>query len=386
MNICMVTPFYPPHIGGTQVVVQSLARELTNRGHRVTVVTSASIDGDRQKEERIRVTRLTFPRAWGTTHLTEAVLCVREIVEEHKSEPFDYLHLFHVFPFGITAVLLKKVLHLPLMTTLMGLETYSLHGRLYGPGLAARFSGPLRPLVLTVSDVVTAPSVALAGYMHAQGCKKQIEVIPHGVNLEEYNSTSLRVGARDLRENLGIGPDEQMILTVHRLHQVKDFTTAIRALRRVLKERPNTRLVVVGEGPQFERLRVAAENEHVASSITCVGSVNHDELPIYYAAADLFLLSTFYETFGLVLVEAMAASRCVVASNTGAVREIVQDGITGFLFPVGNVDTLATILLRTLADDKLRSEIGHRARRRVVDHYSLAKTAQRYLDRYTASR
>lgn len=371
-------------MGGTQIAVQSLAHELTQRGHQVTVVTLTPFDASPQKADAVRVTRLSFPRVWGLTHLTESVVCFREIVEDHMREPFDCLHLFHVFPFGLAAVFLKKVLHLPLITTLMGLEIYSLYGKTYGPGLHARFSGPFRSLPMDLSDIITAPSMALTAYARAQGCKKHIELIPHGVDPDEYNSSSLRVKARNLRRKLEIETDEQMILTVHRLHRHKDLTTAISALRRVLQDRPNTRLVVVGGGPEYERFLAAARKERVTSKMICVGCVNHSELPVYYAAADLFLLSTFFETFGLVLLEAMAAGRCVVASDAGAVREIVQDGLTGFLFPVGNVAALTNILLKALADEKLRFEMGLRGRKHVSNHYSWARIAERYDDLYLA--
>jgi phosphatidylinositol alpha-1,6-mannosyltransferase len=185
-----------------------------------------------------------------------------------------------------------------------------------------------------------------------------------------------------VREQLGISKDEFMLLAVHRLDKRKDFATAILALRNVLRHKPNVKLIIVGVGPEHGRFIEIARREGVASSVVFVGHVNYQQLPSYYAAADLFLLSSFYEAFGLVLLEAMAAAKCVVASSVGGVPEIVRDRVTGFLFPAGNVDVLTSILLDVLGDEKRRLKMGEAGRRRVLEQYTWSEISKRYVNAF----
>jgi glycosyltransferase involved in cell wall biosynthesis len=380
----MLTPTYLPNEGGTERAIQNIARKLTLRGHRVTIITPMMYGNPAEKED-LHVIRFGSPRAYGTKTLFQNIVTVREVVKQHMREPFDYVHFFDLFPFGLSSVFLAKVLHVPLMTSLMGENYWG--ARLYVShserplGVledSLGLGGPFPAWIMNWSDVVTAPSKELAAEARAHGCHKRIEVIPHGVDPNVFDSSTLADEARDLRKTLGMENGEQMILTVHRLNYPKDLTTAILAFRLVLRHRPNTRLVVVGQGPEYKRFLRIATSEGVASSVIFTGWVANTELPHYYAAADLFLLSTFYETFGLVLVEAMAAAKCVIASRVGAVPEIVEDHLTGFLFPAGEVEVLAELILRTLEDDDLRTEMGRRGRERVLANYNWDRIAERY--------
>jgi glycosyltransferase involved in cell wall biosynthesis len=241
---------------------------------------------------------------------------------------------------------------------------------------------PFLPWVMNSSNLVTAPSEDLARHALRQGCRKKITVIPHGVDPDRFDPSALQTSARLVRERLGIRNDGFMLLTVHRLDKRKDLSTAIQALRNVLRHKPNVKLVVVGAGPERGRFLELAKREGVAPSIVFVGYVSDQQLPSYYAATDLFLLSSFYEAFGLVLLQAMAAGKCVVASNVGGVPEIVRDGVTGFLFPVGNVDVLTSILLDVLEDEEHRLKMGEAGRKRVLEGYTWAEISKQYLNAF----
>jgi glycosyltransferase involved in cell wall biosynthesis len=150
----------------------------------------------------------------------------------------------------------------------------------------------------------------------------------------------------------------------------------------VLRHKSNVKLIVVGVGPEYERFLEIAKREGVDSSIVFVGSVSGKELPSYYAAADLFLLSSFYEAFGLVLLEAMASAKCVIASSVGGVPEIVRDRATGFLFPVSNVDLLTSILFDALEDKERRLKMGEAGRKCVLERYTWAEISKQYVNAF----
>lgn len=388
MNICMLTPTYLPTEGGTQRAIKSLAGALARRGHCVTVVTPDEhmFGNTSQHGAQFHVIRFPFSRARGCIFLTQNARCFLQVLEQHRSEAFDYLHLFHVVSFGISSILLKKVVRTPLITTLMGDDSYSWKEEIGQQTLSYRFTRPYASWIMNSSDLVTAPSQNLTHHAHVQGCKREIVVIPHGVDPERFDPAAVRRRASNLRARLGLRDREHMILTVQRLIKRKDLETVILAMPKILQEKPNVKLVVVGEGPERERLLRLASTTGVASSVIFAGSVPESEKPSYYGAADLFLLSTLYEAFGLVLVEAMAAAKCVIASKTGAVPEIVQDQVTGFVFPPGRVQDLAVLVLRALEDDTLRTEMGLRGRERALANYSWDRITERYCAAYAQLR
>jgi len=148
VNICMLTPMYLPDVGGTQLAIRNIANSLTQQGHRVTVVTVTPSMTPSRNEEGVRVIRIYIPEVRGISYVNSNIRCFRRVVEEHSSQPFNYLHLFHFFHLGLTAIALRKTLQLPLMTSLMGADTYSPTPEMAPPNVAGRFSRLLAPCVM----------------------------------------------------------------------------------------------------------------------------------------------------------------------------------------------------------------------------------------------
>jgi len=228
------------------------------------------------------------------------------------------------------------------------------------------------------SDVLVSPSNDLARHAHDDGCRRKIEIIPHGVDPDRFDPEATQSDAIMLRAHLGIRADESVILYVGRLDRVKNLEALIHAAPKILQRDRNLKFLIAGEGPELDRLVRLASSNGVAASFIFAGRIPAGKAPSYYAAADLFVLTSHYESFGVAVLEAMAAAKPVIASRVGAIPEIVDDQVTGFLYSPGNYEALVDRILTALDDEDLRIRIGNSARQKVKTQYGWDQIAYRY--------
>lgn len=203
-------------------------------------------------------------------------------------------------------------------------------------------------------------------------------VIPPGITVSSSHSLAVRK-EQDLTS---CSNTPLSILFVGWLIRRKGVDILIRAVQRLVGEGLNIRLVIVGDGPQRQALGALVSQQDLQQSVTFAGRVSNADINPYYAEADVFVSMSYSESFGQALLEAMRAGLPVVsAANVGS-REIVTDGVDGFLVSPGNVDSLVE-RLRTLASDpNMRAELGRQARATVEQRYDWDKIAARYVELY----
>lgn len=165
--------------------------------------------------------------------------------------------------------------------------------------------------------------------LHYGSAPGKISIIPCGVNLEVFQP----MGKEKAKRELGFG-DEKIILFVGRIEPVKGIEQLLRALS-YLKNRHGSRLVIIGGDDnsqhETEKLLRLARELHIEDSVTFAGSVKQDELPCYYSAADVCVISSYYESFGLVALESLACGTPVVATDVGGSKSIIREGETGYV-------------------------------------------------------
>jgi D-inositol-3-phosphate glycosyltransferase len=207
----------------------------------------------------------------------------------------------------------------------------------------------------------------------------RMHTIPCGVDLDLFQPRD-RAAAR---RHLGLDPDRPVLLWVGRLEKLKGVDILIQALAE-LDERDFTLLIVGGDeraaGLKAE-LQAQAREAGVAANVRFIGAVPHDELPAYYSAADVCVVPSYYESFGLVAVEAMACGTPVVASRVGGLVSTVTDGVTGYLIPWRCPEPFAEKLEVLLHNPELRANFGLAARRS-VERYRWEAIALRVADVY----
>jgi D-inositol-3-phosphate glycosyltransferase len=209
-----------------------------------------------------------------------------------------------------------------------------------------------------------------------------IVVIPGGVDLEAFRPQA----KSEARERIGIDPNARVVLFVGRIQRLKGVETLLRAIAQVGDL--DAQLLVVGgrrgnshESREISRLQHLAAKLGVAQRTRFVGAVEHEDLPTYYAAADVSAMPSSYESFGLVAVESLACGTPVVATRVGGLRSIVRDGETGLLVPWRDPELFADRLRCVLSDGALRAQLASRARESVIG-YAWDRVAEEHLALY----
>jgi N-acetyl-alpha-D-glucosaminyl L-malate synthase BshA len=200
-------------------------------------------------------------------------------------------------------------------------------------------------------------------------------VIPNFVC--QYDYKRLEVAA--LRETLA-PQNEKLLVHVSNFRPVKRVVDCVEILARVLKKNVKARLVMVGDGSERTNAEHRARCLGIHEQCSFVGK--QPRIVDYLSASDVLLLPSEQESFGLAALEAMACEVPVVASHVGGLPEVVTDGETGYLSPVGDVDKMATDAARLLTDDKLRREMGQRARDSAITRYRTDVVIPQYIEFY----
>jgi D-inositol-3-phosphate glycosyltransferase len=228
-------------------------------------------------------------------------------------------------------------------------------------------------------DVIVAATTTDRDQMlrHYDADAKRIRIIPPGVNTQHFRPI-LRAEAR---AHLGLPPEQQVLLGVGRMEPLKGFDALIQACALLREHQPGRAghlhvLLVGGESEarpsqwNSEQRRLAALRESlgVADAITFLGALPHEALPYYYAAANVFVMPSHYESFGMAALEAMACGTPVVASNVGGLRIIIEDGQNGLLAPPDNAPVLAERLDRVLQDEQRRALLRQGALQRAAEY------------------
>ena len=202
----------------------------------------------------------------------------------------------------------------------------------------------------------------------------RIQVIYNGRDLGSYDAS--RPVRNEVRREFGITEKQFVVIQVARLDRLKDYPTALQAMRRVVQERPDARLLVVGDGEERARLKRMAQSLDLCEYVRFIGSRN--DVPRLLQAADVFLLSSISEGIPLTLIEAMATGIPCVATKVGGVPEVIVDGQTGVLSEAGNAAGLATGLLRLARDSRLRHQFGCAGRRRMLERFDARQMHDSY--------
>jgi D-inositol-3-phosphate glycosyltransferase len=210
----------------------------------------------------------------------------------------------------------------------------------------------------------------------------KVAVIPLGVDLERFEVRD-RIEARTA---LGLPPDARIVLAVGRIEPLKGFDILVRAVAE-MTERERVQLILVGGDERAtverQRLLAVAEEVGVAGRVHLVGAVPHERLTLYYSAADVVAVPSFYESFGLVAVEAMACGVPVVASRVGGLTSTIGDGRTGYLIPWRCPGPFAEKLDLLLENEALRDALGANAHRS-MQAYSWRAVATALIEQYGA--
>jgi glycosyltransferase involved in cell wall biosynthesis len=207
----------------------------------------------------------------------------------------------------------------------------------------------------------------------------RIVYMPNGVDTLRFSPDGERRTAT--RQALGIADNQQVLLAVARFAEAKNHTGMLRAFRRVLDSHPGAILLLVGQGPLLNSVRVLSETLHLGDSVRFLGI--RTDIPDLMRASDIYLMSSLWEGLPIVLLEAAASGLPVVATEVGGNASAVLDGVSGRIVPPNDDEALAAAVSQVLhMSQEARRSWGTAARQLAVSEFSLEVVADRWIDLY----
>lgn len=368
MNIGITV--YPTY-GGSGIVGSELGKELAERGHTVHFISSSLPTRLTELSERVRfheVEMMSYPLF---EHQPYTLALATKMATVAETENLDLLHVHYAIPHSISAILARESLkpkrRLPVITTLHGTDI-----TLVG---ADRSYLPITRYGIVQSDGVTAISQYLKDATRESFQFDDIKVIPNFVCQHDYQRHPVEPLRRELAPR-----GETLLVHVSNFRPVKRPVDCVEIFARVFKNYPNTRLVMVGDGSERTNVEHRARCLGVIDNCSFVGK--QPNIVHYLSAADVLLLPSEQESFGLAALEAMACEVPVIASRVGGIPEVVTDGETGFLSEVGDVAKMADDAARLVADERFRKEMGARARASAISRYRTDIVIPQYIEFY----
>lgn len=348
MRIGILTSGFLPKLDGAVRSVCDQALKLGERGHDVTILTRRlAHTSARETWHGINIRRL---RPSGFSY-SSRIAFAANLARQASMSNFDVLHAHGVSP-GIGAAAASKG---------KGASVVTFHGLryLYGRSLWYRGAGSYklgkaatRILAHHVDSIIAQSSAikSLLMQLFGEELDRRISIIPHPVDLNRFEFHKYHLH-RERREILYVGT----------LSRRKGADVLIRAAPHILREFPKATFTFVGSGPLLRRLQSMVDNLGVRNVVKFRGRLNDSELAKCYESCDVFVFPTFGEWLGIVLLEAMASGRPVIASRVFGPRDIVTEDI-GVLFEAGNSEELAEAVTRILSDRRMAARMGEKAR------------------------
>lgn len=340
MRVALACPYGWDAPGGVQVHVRQLAERLRLRDHRVLVLAPASAPVE---DPFVRVVGrpVRVPYNGSVAPICPTPTSARRIRTALREFRPDVVHAHEPLVPG-TGMFAARAARVPVVATF--------HAYADRAAVFSAVAPALRPLWRRL-DVRLAVSEAAAAFV-SRRLRGPVRIVPNGVEVELFASAE----PAEL-------PEGRRILFVNRLDPRKGFRVMVEAFGRVVERHPEALLVVAGDGSEREALRDLAPSAR--ERVVMLGAVPHGDLPPYHAASEVFCAPAVgRESFGIVLVEAMAAGLPVVASDIPGYREVVRDGVDGLLVPPRDPAALADAVSRLLADPGLAATYAEAGRAR----------------------
>jgi len=367
MKIALVSPYDFAYPGGVASHISNLCKYLTNMGHEVKVIAPASRVVTAFGEHFIPIGKpRPIPSSGSIIRVTISVRLASAIKKVLDREQFDIVHLHEPFmPMLCSAVLrFSNTVNIGTFHACDGSPGYNFAWPI-GQIMVRRRAHKLDGKIAVSHPAREYASKYVPGYYH---------IIPNGIDLEHFSPAVPPIQEfRDGKLN---------VVFVSRLERRKGLDYLLRAYHQVKPEIPDSRLIIVGPGTRLRKKYERWIKQYNVKDVVFIGYATYADLPRYYQAADIFCSpATGRESFGIVLVEAMAMGKPIVATNIDGYASVVTHGEEGLLVPPKDSDKLAQALLALLKDKALRQKMGEKGKLK-AKNYGWEQIAKRVFDYY----
>lgn len=366
-KVTQVSKYYYPFIGGLEVVADQIARVLKMKGYEADVIASA----ESLKSSSEIVNKIALKRCGRLFEFKSNPVSIR-LIQELSKVKTDVLHYHHPYIFAAIAHFIARPKYKYLTATY--------HGDITRQRFIVKLFNPIYEAFLNRVDKihVLAPnmienSITLC---KVKDYKNKCVVIPFGIDVSFFETVNHNQMIK-IKETY---KDKKILLFVGRISHMKGLEYLIRAMPQVSEE---AILLIAGKGELQDYLQAIVAEKGLQKRVFFLGLMQKEKLVSYFQACDLFVLPSVSEPFGIVQLEAMVCKKPVVntwlntAINFGSI-----DQETGLTVEPKNPDALAKAINTLLADDELRKTYGENAKKRVLNHFSLEKIQQEYINFY----
>lgn len=358
-----------PSVGGSGVVATELGRLLADKGHNIHFISSSMPFRLKKIHPRIFFHAVDVNTYSVFQHPPYDLTLASKIAEVIKREKLDVLHAHYAIPHAVCAILAKQMVdsEVKIVTTLHGTDITVLG-----------YEHSLQKLIkfgIEKSDYVTAVSHSLAEETKALVAPdKEIHTVHNFIDERVYKLQPIST----LKEELGL-LDEKVVIHVSNFREVKRVEDIIRVFERIQQE-VNAKLLLVGDGPEMSVILELVDSLDLQHQVLFLGKQeNVEEL---YGISDLMLLLSEKESFGLVLLEAMACGVPCIGTNIGGIPEVIEHGVTGYTCDVGDIDSISQYAITLLTDADLHEEIAHNCLQAVQTTFQSSQIISQYENIY----
>ena len=354
MRIAMLTNNYKPYMGGVPVSIEHLAEALRAQGHEVYIF-APTYKNQVVEEYVIRYPSFPFSIVGAPVPNVFSSILEEKIIELG----IDVIHVHHPALVGNVALKMKKMYGIPVVFTYhTRVEAYlhyvkPIEWLEHATGIIGRYMR----WFCNQCDMIAAPTDGIRDYLVENGIKTPIEVLPTGVKEEAFypNPEQVRKVRRQFK-----GDADYLLCSVSRLAKEKNIDFQLEGLK-LLKEKlkgegKSFRYLLIGDGPEQGHLKKKIKEMDLENEVILTGRVENEYIASYQKACDAFLFSSKSETQGIVILEAMAAGNPVIAVDASGVKDIVENGVNGYLTkeePLEWANQIATVLLDELHQTQL---------------------------------
>ena len=365
MHIALVTETYPPEVNGVAMTNQRLVRGLLAKGHRITLIKPRRKDAAPAEHDSMRlheVFGIPIPNYAG---LKLGLPYPGELERLFEDSMPDIVHVATEGPLGFSSLRAACKLGIPISSTFhTNFQDYCAD---YGAAFAERGMMAYLRWFHNKCALTTVPDPSLIERLEADGVER-LKMLGRGADTALFNPAK-RDG--ELRRSWGADAQTPVALYVGRVAAEKDIPLTLEAWAAARKKCPNLKMVVVGDGPVRKKLERQWPQVHFA------GMRYDEDLARHYASADIFIFASTSETFGNVVIEAMASGLVVITYNYAAGKQFIQSGYNGHLVPLNDRQAFIQCAENALADQSETPSIQAAARATAED-YPWAATISRF--------
>lgn len=363
LKILMVTEWHPLTIGGVQRHVKELAENLIEKGFEVTIITKTNNKKLNKKHGKIPIIEIEHATPIQSILTPPSPNKLKEAIMKYSP---DIIHVHHAFtPTPLLTLYIADKMEKPKILT-----NHSIAGNSILTLMSCKGLKFLKYFISRADKIISVSKCAAKFIEKLLGSEVESIIIPNGVNVNRFKPSEKEA-------------DKPIVLFVGRLVHRKGVHILIKAFTKVVKEIPEAKLVIVGEGYMKPILQMISKQLKIKEKVKFLGEIDEEKLLKTYQKSRVVVIPSLYrESFGIVALEAMATGKPVIATRVGGLPEIIKDGINGLLTQPGNPTELAEKITLLLSDKSIANKMGVMGRKIAVEKYSWNVIAKQIINVY----